>query len=156
MRALLVWIVVGILAGLPNVGSEAGGLAKHATASRASMPSASRPIVTSDSSIGQIDHRCADLFVETQVRLAVVPGVWACLEPRVQALYKGTGDAALLGSSPYFIEYRFIGCDRSICVYSLSFEATTAGKTGISDTTMTVWLDHGGLVSHAAIPKPIP
>jgi len=101
-------------------------------------------------------HRCADLFVQTQVQLAVVRGAWACLETRVQKLYRGTGDEALVGSSPYFTADKFIGCDDSICVYSMAFEATTAGKTGVSWTTMTVWLDSQGLVAHAAVPKPVP
>ena len=99
---------------------------------------------------------CADLFVQTQVSLAVVHGVWSCLEGPVQHLYKGTGDEALVGASPYFTADKFIGCDDSICVYSMAFEATTAGKTGVSWTTMTVWLDSQGLVAHAAVPKPVP
>ena len=101
-------------------------------------------------------HRCADLFVQTQVQLAVVQGAWACLETPVQKMYRGTGDEALVGSSPYFTADKFIGCDGSICVYSMAFEATTAGKTGVSWTTMTVWLDGQGLVAHAAVPKPVP
>lgn len=99
---------------------------------------------------------CADLFVQTQVSLAVVHGVWGCLEAPVQKLYKGTGDAALAGSSPYFTGDRFVGCHESMCVYALEFEATTAGRAGVSWTTMTVWLDTQGLVAHAAVPKPIP
>ena len=43
-----------------------------------------------------------------------------------------------------------------MCVYALTFDATTAGTTGMSETTMTVWLDSRGLVAHAAIPKAIP
>ena len=102
------------------------------------------------------DHHCADLLVQTEVQLAVVRGVWDCLEPPVQALFKGTGDEALVGRSPYFTGVKFIGCDGSMCVYALAFEATTAGTTGLSETTMSVWIDGRGLVAHAAIPKAIP
>ena len=109
----------------------------------------SEPVIVS------FDHHCADLLVRTQVQVAVAHGIWACLEPSVQALFKGTGDAAVSGYG-YFTGFRFIACDGSMCVYSLSFDATTAGTTGISETTMAVWLDVRGLVAHAAIPKAIP
>jgi len=102
-----------------------------------------------------LDHGCADRFVQAQVQLAVVKGVWACLEPAVQDIFNGSGDAAVVGGG-YFTSARFIGCDDSMCVYALSFEATTAGTSHIPETTMTVWLDDDGLVAHAAIPKPIP
>lgn len=102
------------------------------------------------------DHHCADLLVQTEIQLAVVHGVWNCLEPSVQSLFKGRGDRALIGRSPYFVGVRFIGCDGAMCVYALMFEATTAGVTGVSETTMTVWLDSQGLVAHAAVAKPIP
>jgi hypothetical protein len=121
----------------------------------------SRPIVSGDVAsatvlTAPVGHRCADLLVQTMVQLAVVHGVWACLEPSVQKLFTGTGDQALVGQSPYFTGDRFVGCDASMCVYAMTFEATTAGVTGLSETTMTVWLDTRGLVAHAAIPKPLP
>ena len=100
-------------------------------------------------------HHCADLLVRTEVQLAVVPGVWNCLEPQVQALFKGTGDDAVVTASP-FTGSAFIGCDSWLCVYTLTFDATTAATKGMDETTMTVWLDSRGLVSHAAIPKAVP
>src|SRR5437868_4815184 len=89
-------------------------------------------VATSEPASMSFDHHCADLLVDTQVQLAVVDGVWACLEPGVQELFHGTGDTAVSGFG-YFTGQRFIGCDGSMCVYLLTFEATTAGTTGISE-----------------------
>ena len=102
------------------------------------------------------DHHCADLLVRTEVEVGVVRGVWDCLEPAVQHMFTGTGDEALAGYPSYFVGDKFLSCDGAMCVYELQFEATTAATTGVPVTTMTVWLDDQGLVSHAAIPKPVP
>lgn len=125
------------------------------TAARSAASRSTQPAVVQAAPVAS-DHHCADLLAETIVQLAVVHGVWNCLEPSVKAMFKGTGDRALVGVSPYFTGARFIGCDGSMCVYALTFDATTAGTTGMSETTMTVWLDGRGLVAHAAIPKAIP
>ena len=101
------------------------------------------------------DHHCADLLAQSEVQLAPVKGVWNCLEPAVQETFNGTGDRAVAGSSGYFLApVTLIGCDEHVCVYSLPLEATTAATSGTSETTLTVWLDGGGLVAYAAIPKP--
>jgi hypothetical protein len=148
VAALAIAVVIAASVGL-------GQMAKHDQAPTTLRRAIAAGAPANDAASTSLDHRCADLLVQTQVQLAVVHGVWACLEPNVQALFKGAGDAAASGYG-YFTGYRFIGCDGSMCVYSLSFEATTAATTGISETTMTVWLDDRGLVAHAAIPKAIP
>jgi len=148
VAAMVIGVVIGMTVGL----SEA---TNHGGAPRSTPARIAASVPTSEPASMPFDHHCADLLVSTQVQLAVVDGVWACLEPGVQALFQGTGDAAVTGFG-YFTGHRFIGCDGSMCVYLLNFEATTAGTTGISETTMTVWLDNRGLVAHAAIPKAIP
>lgn len=144
-----------ILAGLAGA-SAITGLAAWAHSEAPAAPHDSVRTVRVLAATAAEDHHCADLLVQTQVQLAVVHGVWDCLEPSVQSLFKGRDDRALVGGSSYFTGVRLIGCDGSLCVYALMFEATTAGTTGISETTITVWLDDRGLVTHAAIPKPIP
>jgi hypothetical protein len=148
VAATVIAVVIGVTVGLNQV-------TKHGGAPLATRPLTAARVAASEPASMSFDRHCADLLVETQVQFAVVDGVWACLEPGVQALFRGTGDAAVSGFG-YFTGYTFIGRDGSVCVYSLRFEATTAGTTGISETTMTVWLDDRGLVAHAAIPKAIP
>jgi hypothetical protein len=118
-----------------------GPLAKHADA-----PSSTTSVA--------VDHHCADLISQAQVQLAPVRGVWNCLEPRVQARYRGTGDEAVVASGFFLAPATLIGCDGAVCVYSLPLEATTAALAGTPETTMTVWLDGAGLVAYMAIPKP--
>ena len=99
------------------------------------------------------DHHCADLLAQSVVQLGPVHGVWNCLEPAVQSGYSGSGDQAVVEASAYFLApVTLIGCHQSVCVYSLPLEATTAAKLGISETTMTIWLDDDGLVAYAAVP----
>jgi hypothetical protein len=112
--------------------------------------------VATHTSGGATDHHCADLFAQSVAQLAPVHGVWNCLEPAVQAEYNGNGDEAIVSVSAYFLApVTFIGCSNSLCVYSLPLEATTAAELGISQTTMTVWLDDRGLVAYAAVPRPL-
>ena len=140
-----------------TAGLLAAVIAQTVGVSTACSSGSSRPLTALLSQASSADsHRCADLLVKTEIQLAEVHGVWRCLEPGVQRLFKGTGDRALVGTSPYFTGSRFIGCDGAMCVYAMTFEATTAGTTGISETTMTIWLDGQGLVAHAAIPKAVP
>ena len=103
-----------------------------------------------------VNHHCADLFAQSEIQVAAVHGVWNCLEPAVQARYWGTGDQALAETAAYFLApATLIGCDKSVCVYSLPLEATTSAQAGVEKTTITIWLDGEGLVAYVAIPKPV-
>jgi hypothetical protein len=109
--------------------------------------------VASPTSAATTDHHCADLLAQSMVQVGPVHGVWNCLEPAVQSRYTGSGDQAMSEAAAYFLApATLIGCHQSVCVYSLPLEATTAAKLGISETTMTIWLDDDGLVAYAAVP----
>jgi hypothetical protein len=113
------------------------------------------PAAPQPTSLG-VNHHCADLFAQSEVQVAAVQGVWNCLEPAVQARYWGTGDQAVAETAAYFLApATLVGCDKSVCVYSLPLEATTSAQAGVSETTMTVWLDSAGLVAYVAVPKPV-
>jgi hypothetical protein len=113
------------------------------------------PAAPQATSLG-FNHHCADLFAQSVIQVAAVHGVWNCLEPAVQARYWGTGDQALAETSASFLApATLLGCDKSVCVYSLPLEATTSAQAGVSETTMTIWLDGAGLVAYVAIPKPV-
>lgn len=74
----------------------------------------------------------------------------------MQSHYTGSGDGAVVEASAYFLApATLIGCHQSVCVYSLPLEATTAANLGISETTMTIWLDNDGLVAFAAVSAPL-
>jgi hypothetical protein len=78
------------------------------------------------------------------------------LEPAFRSRYIGSGDQAVVDASAYFVApATLIGCHEAVCVYALPVEATTAAKLGISETTMTVWLDSDGLVAYAAVSSPL-
>jgi len=94
--------------------------------------------------------------VQSQLQLPPVPGVWACLEPAVQATYPQQGDQAVALSGGFFLPpATFLGCDSDLCAYTMRFEATTAARLKVSATTLTVWLDGDGRVAFVGIADPV-
>ena len=133
------------------VSSACGSLIRPADRPNPPIAAAASPTAAATT-----DHHCADLLAQSVIQLGPVHGVWNCLEPAVQSRYTGSGDQAVVEASVYFLApATLIGCHQSVCVYSLPLEATTAAKLGITETTMTIWLDNDGLVAYAAVPVPL-
>lgn len=105
-------------------------------------------------SVGQpSSHACADKIASAVTTGHNTPGLWNCLDPKLQASLNSlglSGDSAFAFSNSTVISVHYVGEANGIDVY------TVAAKTssGIVSLALAVYVNSAGLVTNIGVATP--
>jgi len=103
--------------------------------------------------VSQSNHACADKVASAVTSGQNTPGMWQCLDPKLQASLHTLGldgDSAFAFTGSTVISVKYIGASNGMDVYAVVGKSAS----GIVSLTLTVWVNSDGKVTNLAVGAP--